>query len=250
MRALLFLLLALATSAAHAADRALTIFAAASLTEAFRDAGTAWHQAGHPAPVFSFAGSSTLARQIAAGAPADVFVSADAAWMDQVEKSGRVVPGTRADIAGNRLVLVAAAGREGPVPLRADALTALLGPTGRLAIGDPAHVPAGIYARQALTRLGLWSTVATRLAPAADVRAALLLVSRGETPAGIVYATDAAAAPTLAVLATFPAPSHDPIRYPAAAIAGVSTDQARAFLAFLRAPAGRAILARRGFLLP
>jgi molybdate transport system substrate-binding protein len=127
-------------------------------------------------------------------------------------------------------------------------LAGLLGPAGRLATGDPAHVPVGLYAKQALRKLGVWDTAQPRLAPTADVRGALLLVERGEAPAGIVYATDAAASPRVVVIGVFPDDSHDPITYPFAATKAGDTPDARAFLGFLAGPDARAIFARRGFL--
>ncbi|HET9019592.1 MAG TPA: molybdate ABC transporter substrate-binding protein, partial [Acetobacteraceae bacterium] len=206
-RLLLALLLLLLLSPPPArAEAGLTVFAAASLTDALRDVAALWEGAGHAKPRLAFGSSSTLARQIGQGAPADLFASADARWMDDVAAQGLIAAGTRRDLLGNALVLVVPAARARTVTIGPGLdLAALLGPAGRLAVGDPAHVPAGIYARAALRHLGLWAGVAGRLAPAEDVRAALLLVERGEAPAGIVYATDAAVAPGVAVAGTFPA---------------------------------------------
>jgi molybdate transport system substrate-binding protein len=247
MRLLLFTLLMLAPLQAR--TQPLTVFAAASLTDAMKGISELWVKAGHDAPRLSFASSSTLARQIEEGAPVNVFASADEQWMDYLAKKDLIAPGTRKDLLGNDLVLV--------VPARPDAihvditpgfdLARLLGPDGRLSVGDPTHVPAGIYAEQALRKLGLWDKVAQRLAPAADVRSALLLVERGEAPAGIVYATDAAASKAVAIAGLFPKSSHDPIAYPFAVIKAGDTPGARDFLTFLSAPAARDVWRKAGF---
>jgi molybdate transport system substrate-binding protein len=247
MRTLILTLLLLLPGVARA-QHPLTVFAAASLTDAMHDIDSAWQAQHHPALRLSFGSSSTLARQIAEGAPADVFASADEKWMDYLAQRHDLAPGTRRDLLSNKLVLVVPASR--PVHLAIDAhldLQALLGRDGRLAVGDPAHVPAGIYAKQALQKLGLWTEAEKHLAPSADVRAALLLVEQGEAPAGIVYATDAAISPKVMVAGVFPADSHPPISYPFAAVKSADTPDARALLAFLDTPLARAIFAKRGF---
>lgn len=246
MRFFLFLLLILAPLQARA--QTLTVFAAASLTDAMKDIAELWVQAGHDAPRLSFASSSTLARQIEQGAPANIFASADEQWMDDLARHELIAPDTRHDVLGNDLVLVVPASH----PLRLIIgpglnLPELLGSDGRLAVGDPAHVPAGIYAAQALRKLGLWETVAGRLAATSNVRSALLLVERGEAPAGIVYATDAAASKNVAIAGVFPDNSHDPITYPFAVTKSGDTPGARAFLAFLNTTAAREVWTRRGF---
>ena len=159
MRAVLALLLmVLPAAAARAAAKPLVVFAAASMTNALQDVGALWMAAGHGKVVFSFASSSTLAQQIEHGAPAGVFVSADEKWMDDLAKHHGVAAGTRADLVGNSLVLVEPKASLKPVVLTRGAdLSAVLGPAGRLAVGDPAHVPAGIYAKQALEKLGMWA---------------------------------------------------------------------------------------------
>ena len=244
------LLLALALLLLPVAARAqVTVFAAASLTDALTDIARLWQAEGHPAPILSFAASSTLARQIEAGAPASLFASADTKWADYLEQRHLLAPGTRADLLRNELVLIVPAGHaasEAAIGRDFD-FAGLLGATGRLATGDPAHVPAGIYAAQALRHLGVWDALAPRLAPTQDVRGALLLVERGEAPAGIVYATDAAASPRVAVAGRFAPDSHDPIEYPFAITAAGDTREARALLAFLRGPLAQAAFARRGF---
>ena len=166
---------------------AVLVFAAVSLTEAMQDIGALWEARGEPRPRFNFAASSTLARQIDQGAPASVFASADQQWMNWAQARGLIAADTRRTVLGNRLVLIAPADQVPRVTIAPGMdLAALLGPKGRLATGDPANVPAGIYARQALTRLGIWASIEPRLARAESVRAALLLVERGEAPLGIV----------------------------------------------------------------
>jgi molybdate transport system substrate-binding protein len=226
----------------------LTVFAAASLTDALKDIAGMWVKAGHEAPRISFDSSSTLARQIEQGAAVNVFASADEKWMDFLAKANLIVADTRHDLLGNELVLIVPANH----PVHVDIgpgfdLSALLGPDGRLSVGDPAHVPAGIYAEQALRKLGLWDKVASHLAAAPDVRSALLLVERGEAPAGIVYSTDASVSKAVSVAGVFPESSHDPVTYPFAVTKAGDTAEARAFLAFLSTPAAREAWAKRGF---
>jgi len=246
MRLLLTLALLLAPLAARADG--LTVFAAASLTDALKDIAAQWQAAGHAPFRASFASSSTLAKQIEQGAPANLFASADEKWMDDLAQHGMVADGTRSDLLGNDLVLVVPADKPTHVAIGPGFdLAGLLGPGGRLAVGDPAHVPAGIYAAQALHKLGLWDAVSQRLAPAEDVRSALLLVERGEAAAGIVYATDAAASSHVSVAGAFPPDSHDPIVYPFALTKAGDTPEARALLAFLRGPQAKAAFAARGF---
>ena len=215
------------------------VLAAASLQEALEEVGQAWSAGGHPAPVLSFAASSALARQIGQGAPADLFVSADEEWMNTLESQDLLRAGTRSDILTNRLVLVAKSG--GTVRRLGDLREA------RLALADPAAVPAGKYARAALESLGRWRAVGHKVVPAENVRAALALVERGEAALGVVYATDAIASDAVEVLETFPENSHPPIRYPAAVLAGATHSDAAAFLAFLRADEARRIFEKHGF---
>jgi molybdate transport system substrate-binding protein len=228
--------------------QSLSVFAAASLTDAMRDVDAAWQAAGHPKLSLNFAASSTLARQIEQGAAANVFASADAQWMDWADQRNLLAPGTRKTLLGNALVLVEPKDTMRPVTIGPGwNLLALLGPGGRLAVGDPSNVPAGIYAQQALTKLGLWKDVQPRLASSDSVRSALLLVQRGEVPAGIVYATDAAVAPGVAVAGTFPESTHDPVIYPFAITRTGDTPEARALMAFLAGPRAAALFAHRGF---
>lgn len=233
---------------AYAQDAPLTVFAAASLTEVMQAIGALWAASGQPAPRFSFASSSTLARQIEAGAPANVFASADEQWADWLQQRNLIVPETRRSLLTNRLVLVMPKDRARTIEVGPGLdLDGLLGPNGRLATGDPAHVPAGIYAEAALKSLGLWERVQPRLARSDSVRSALLLVDRGEAPAGIVYATDAAADTGVAVAGTFPAGSHPPVTYPFAVVRGHDTPGARAFLQFLSGPPARDAFTHAGF---
>ena len=235
-----------AAPAAHAAD--LLVFAAASLKNALAEVDAGWAQtpAGKATGVkVSFAGSSALAKQIDAGAPADVFISADLDWMNYLEKKSLVKAATRGNLLGNSIVLVTPK-TDGAAVKIAD-LPKLLGKDGKLAMADTNAVPAGKYGKAALQHLKLWDGVQGHIAQAQNVRAALALVARGEAPYGIVYATDAAAEPKVRVADTFPADSHPPIIYPAAALAGSTNPAATAYLAWLHSPAAAAIFARNGF---
>lgn len=231
------------------AQAPVTVFAAASLADALRLFAAEWAGRGHPAPRVSLAASSTLARQIAQGAAADLFLSADEAWMDDLQQRGLILPETRRSRIGNALALVTPADQPRPVALAPGTdLLALLGPRGRLAVGDPAHVPAGRYAQAALDWLGQWPALALRLARAENVRAALLLVERGEAPFGIVYATDAAASARVAVAGLFPPGSHPPVTYPFALTRRAAGNAAaRAFLDFLAGPEAAPAWRRLGF---
>ncbi len=232
------------------ADQPVTIFAAASTMEAVNAVARAYEAGGRGSVRPVFAASSTLALQIARGAPADLFLSANTAWMDDLERRGAIEPRTRIDLLGNALVLIAPP--KSPLDLEIApgfALAAALSER-RLAMGDPAHVPAGIYAKAALERLGVWSRVAGRAAFLGDVRAALTLVDRGEAAAGIVYASDARVAPRVRVVGAFPADSHPPIVYPLAVVAGRRGPAVMALYAYLRGPEARALFRARGFAVP
>jgi molybdate transport system substrate-binding protein len=219
------------------------------LTDAMAAVGLAWRERGGAEVRFSLAASSTLARQIEAGAPADVFASASEEWMDYLADRGLIEPGSRSSPVGNSLVLIApAADATGAVEIGPGLdLGGLLGPAGRLAVGDTAHVPAGIYARQALESLGLWPAVRDRLAMADNVRAALALVERGEAPLGIVYATDARISAAVRVVGAFPQGSHPPITYPVAIVQGRRSPEVEDFLAFVGGQEAGEIFARLGF---
>ena len=245
MRRLIAAFLALVVAAPLHGE--VTVFAAASLAEVLGELTGTWSaQTGEPVRL-SVAASSTLARQLEQGAPADLFLSANLAWMDRLEAAQRIVPATRRILARNRLVLVAP---RGSAPPAADVRAALrsLAPGERIALGDPAHVPAGIYARRALEHLGLGTWVEARAAHAADVRSALALVARGEAPLGVVYATDTRVSDRVRRVATFPESSHPPIVYPGARLAAARAPAAAAaLLAWLASDRARAVWRRHGF---
>ena len=246
MRFLLALCLLLAPLRAGAQQ--LTVFAAASLTDVMQDISARWAEAGHSPLRLSFGASSTLARQIEQGAPANLFASADERWMDYLANKQLIVSDTRKDLLGNDLVLIVPVNKPQHVTIGPGFdLLGMLGPDGRIATGDPAHVPVGLYAQQALKKLNLWDAVLPRLASTEDVRAALLLVERGEAPVGIVYATDAAVSKAVMIAATFPADTHDPVSYPFAVVKAGDTPEARALMTFLSGPEARAIFEKRGF---
>jgi molybdate transport system substrate-binding protein len=241
--------LTLTAEKAIAAQTELVVFAAASTTNAITDIGALYAARGLGPVTTSFASSSTLAKQIASGAPADIFLSANKKWMDYLEEKNTIEKASRFDLLGNRLVLIA------PVQSSLQAievkrgmdLTTLLGSQGRLSMGDPGHVPAGMYGQKAMQNLGLWAQVKDRLAPMKDVRAALVLVERAEAPLGQVYATDAAISKKVRVVGTFPLDSHPPIVYPVAAVAGGKRKAAADFLNFLKTSDARAIFMQYGF---
>jgi molybdate transport system substrate-binding protein len=241
------LLLGAVATSATAAQRGLIVFAAASLSTALPEVGEAFTAETQIPVTLSFAASSALARQIESGAPADVFVSADQDWMDYLQARHLIVGESRVNVLSNELVLIAPADSMAKLSIAPGfGLAAALGKSGRLAMGDPASVPAGKYAQAALTRLGVWASVEQKIAAADNVRAALSFVARGEAPFGIVYATDARAEPKVRVVDVFPASTHEPIAYPAAAT-GRATAEARAFVRYLVGPKAQAILARAGF---
>lgn len=223
------------------------MFAAASLKNALDAASQLYAaQTQKPAPRVSYAGSNTLAKQIEQGAPADLFLSADLEWMDYLAARSLIRPESRVNLLGNRLVLVAAKDNPAAVSLSAgvDFAPALAG--GRLALCNDA-VPAGKYGKAALQKLGAWESVKDHLAPAENVRAALLFVARGEAPLGVVYQTDAAAEPNVRVVATFARDLHPPIVYPMAIPTGATHPDAAALQSFLRGPAARAAFEHEGF---
>lgn len=241
------LCLLLGASPALAASRHLVVFAAASLKNALDAINARFAAKTQDRALISYAASSTLAKQIAAGAPADVFISADEAWMDYLAKRHLIQPASRADLLGNELVLIAPAKSPVKATIGPDfPLKRLLG-RGRLAIADPASVPAGIYGKAALEKLGVWPSVKDHLAPAENVRAALLFVARAETPLGIVYATDAASERAVRVIGQFPADTHPPIVYPMALTARSKVPAAPAFARYLQGAAARRIFEKYGF---
>jgi molybdate transport system substrate-binding protein len=225
----------------------ITVFAAASLKNALDAIAADWRKkTGNPVTI-SYAASPTLAKQIESGAPADLFISADLDWMDYLQKRNLIDPKTRRDLLGNKLVLIAP--KNSPVRATTIApgfpLAAWLG-GGRLAMADPNTVPAGKYGKAALTKLGVWQEVAGRVAAAENVRAALLLVARGEAPLGIVYRTDAAVEPSVRVVAAFPADTHPPITYPMALTASARAG-ASDFAAYLRGETAAKQFEAQGF---
>jgi len=240
---------ALADNPARAAPRdapTLLVFAAASLGDALTQVDAAFTAETGAEIKASFAASSVLAKQIEAGAPAQVFFSADPDWMDYLEHRALLQPGSRHDLLGNALVLIAP--RDSAVRLTIAPgfdLAGALG-AGRLATGDPDSVPVGRYARAALKKLGVWPQVSGRLVAAENVRAALEYVARGEAPLGIVYRTDAQAEKRVRVVDVFPADTHPPITYPMALTAAASPLAGR-YAAFLRGDTAAAIFARAGF---
>lgn len=246
-RAVLLACILLGLASPLGAKQPLTVFAAASLKTALDQANQAFTAETGISVRASYAASSALAKQIAQGAPADVYASADVDWMDDLDSRKLVLPGTRVDLLGNRLVVIAAA--DSPVSALAldpPSFTSVLG-GGRLAVAEINSVPAGRYAKAALQSLGLWEKLQRQLAMAENVRAALRFVSRGEAPLGIVYATDAAADPSVKVVATFPADSHPAIVYPFAAIADGNGERARSYLEFLQGRSARTIFEKQGF---
>jgi molybdate transport system substrate-binding protein len=245
--ALLMLLSISWGTAASAQNQKLIVFAAASLKDALDEANAAYQREKGQETVTSYAASSTLAKQIEAAAPADIFVSADLDWMDYLAKRNLVKPGTRANLLGNRLVLIAPVNSGGQLSIAPNFPLARALGNGRLAIADPNGVPAGRYAKAALESLGVWSSVAGRLAPAENVRATLALVSRGEAPLGIVYQTDANSDKGVQVVGTFPDDSHPPIIYPIAVVAASTSPGAPGYVAFLKSPTARAIFEKQGF---
>jgi len=228
-------------------DKGPLVLAASSLQESLEAAADAWAQRGHPRPVLSFAATPALARQIEAGAPADIFISADEEWMNELARKGLIHNRLRGNLAGNELVLVEQAGKDTKLVLQPGAALAFVLKSRRIALADPQSVPAGRYARQALTKLGVWSDVEKNVVSGDNVRAAAAIVSHGEVPLGIVYKTDALADPKLRIVAAFPASSHVPIVYPIALLKTSTNDDAESFRQFLLSGEGAALLRRFGF---
>jgi molybdate transport system substrate-binding protein len=215
----------------------LRVFGAASLKEAIEGANVRYQRVTGRKVVASLSGSDTMARQIENGKPADIFISADIDWMDYLARSSLVKPKTRLNFLGNKLVLIASADSAPTLAIGPNFPLAQALGDGRLAIADPASVPAGKYGKAALEELGVWASVESRLAPARDVRAALELVARHKAPLGIVYLTDAVSEPSVDIVGTFPASSHPPIIYPLAVTAHSTNPAAESYIAFLQSPA-------------
>jgi len=239
-------------SAGHAADGdTVTVFAATSTTNAVTEIGALFTRQELGKFLPSFAASSTLAKQIEKGAPAGVYVSANEKWMDYLEEKDLIVPASRYNLLSNRIVLVAPVGShlaEVEIVLNFRLNELLDG--GYLAMGDPDHVPAGIYGKQALEALGVWDEVSNRIARQKDVRSALALVERGEVSLGLVYATDAAITNKVRVVGIFPEDSHPPIVYPVALVKGNGTPAAKRFMEYLKSGTARAIFEKYGFIVP
>ncbi|HBO39110.1 MAG TPA: molybdate ABC transporter substrate-binding protein [Pasteurellaceae bacterium] len=232
----------------QAGEAKVTVFAAASMTNVLQQIAENYNQAKpNEEVIFSFASSSVLARQIMQGAPANLFVSADQRWMDFLVEKEAVLDSGSAVLAGNNLVMIAPKqSKINTVDLSNDEWLSLLTDT-FLAVGDPDHVPVGIYTKTAFTHLGQWAALEKKLARTNNVRAALTLVERGESPLGVVYATDAIASNKVKVVATFPKDSHLPIEYPVAIIKGHDNSETRAFLHYLKSDDAKKIFIEHGF---
>jgi molybdate transport system substrate-binding protein len=247
--AALLLAIPLLSRPSHAENQPVVVFAAASLKNALDEAAKTWTEKSGTEVKSSYAASSALARQIEAGAPADIFISADLDWMNYVDNKKLVKAGTRSNLLGNSIVLVAnkQEWKKGEVKItKGFPLANLLG-SDRLAMADVKAVPAGKYGKAALEKLGVWDSVSGKLAQAENVRAALALVGRGEAPLGIVYKTDAAADKNVKVVGTFPDDSHKPIVYPAAQLESSNNARAAELLKFLASPEARTIFEKQGF---
>jgi molybdate transport system substrate-binding protein len=231
-----------------AAEDTLTVFAAASLRNALDDVDAAFAKASGIKVTASYAASSALAEQIEQGAPADVFLSANIKWMDFLTEKKLIKPGTCVNLLGNSLVLIApASSKLKHIDIGPGVDIAKLAGGGRIAVADTQAVPAGLYAKAALTALGAWQATEPKLAQAENVRATLAYVARGETPLGIVYSTDAHAEPKVKIVGVFPASSHPPITYPVGVTTEAKGEAAMRYLAFLRTLAAKAIFEKYGF---
>jgi molybdate transport system substrate-binding protein len=225
----------------------ILVFAAGSTINAITEVGGLFNKQDNETCIISCAASSTLAKQIAQGAPADIFISANPKWMDYLSEKNLIESETRFDLLGNRLVLIAPISHDRLIEIKHGLdFTDFLGKE-RLAMGDPDHVPAGIYGKQALITLGMWDDIKNRVAPMKDVRAALVMVERGETPFGIVYSTDARISKKIRIVDTFPETSHDPITYPVAIVAGKKSLGTNKLISFLQSPKARDVFLKYGF---
>ena len=235
------------TLPATAEDAGPVVFAAASLKNALDEINAAWKAETGKSATISYAASSALAKQVEGGAPADIFFSADLTWMDYLAEKKLIATDTRAELLGNSIVLVAPKDSAAAITIeKGFDLKTLLG-DGKLAMGAVDSVPAGKYGKAALEKLGAWSGVKDQVAQADNVRAALLLVSRAEAPLGIVYKTDAAADPEVKVVGTFPADSHPAIIYPVALTTESKSEDAKAFLDYIKTDAAKALFEKQGF---
>jgi molybdate transport system substrate-binding protein len=238
---------AMVVQPAAAQTKDLLVFAAASLKNALDDISAQWQREAGKKIAISYAASPALARQIEQGAPADIFISADLDWMDYVQQRNLIKQDTRSNLLGNKIVLIAPKNSNASLKIAPGFnLSGALG-SGRLAMADTKAVPAGKYGKSALEALGVWASVQDKVAQAENVRAALLLVSRGEAPLGIVYETDAAADPNVKIVDAFPANTHPAIVYPVAITAASGNPDATAFLAYLKSAKARPLFERQGF---
>jgi molybdate transport system substrate-binding protein len=243
----LALSVAIPVAPAMAADSVI-VFAAASLKNALDDAVAGYKASTGKTATVSYGGSSALAKQIEAAAPADVFFSADLAWMKDLHDKNLTVAATEKSLLGNEIVLVAPKDSAATITIAPGFdLAGLLGADGHLAMANVDSLPAGKYGKAALTKLGVWDSVSAKVVQADDVRAALAFVARGEVPEGIVYATDAAAEPAVKVIATFPADSHPSIVYPVALLTSSTNPDAKAFLDYIESDAAKPAFAKQGF---
>jgi len=249
MHRLAVLLLCLVLAPFARADT-VTVFAAASLKEALEAAARSFESASGHRVTVAYGASNALARQIESGAPADLFISADTDWIDYVEGRNLVAPGTRRNLLGNDLVLVAPAGSKVRLELAPGVNVAGVLGDKRIALANPDAVPAGKYAKAAFTALGAWDAIAGKVAAADNVRGALALVARGEAPLGVVYRTDAMAEKNVRVVGAFPARSHPPIVYPIVQLARAKTPAAGSFATYLASPEARSTFERFGFRAP
>ena len=237
----------LAQAPARAQGGDVVVFAAASLKNALDAVNAQWLKETGKKVTISYAASSALAKQIEQGAPAQMFISADLDWMDYVAQKNLIKPDTRSNLLGNRIVLIAPKDKAQPIEIKAGFDLAKVLGEGRLAMANVDAVPAGKYGKAALEKLGVWASVSSKVAQSENVRAALLLVSRGEAPAGIVYQTDAAADPNVTIIGTFPDNTHPPIIYPIALTASANHPDAAAFLAYVKSSKARPLFEAQGF---
>lgn len=234
-------------AAARAQNGDVVVFAAASLKNALDAVNAQWQKDTGKKAKISYAASSALAKQIEGGAPAQMFISADLDWMDYVAQKNLIKSDTRSNLLGNRIVLIAPRDKATPVEIKAGFDLAKILGDGRLAMANVDAVPAGKYGKAALEKLGVWGTVSSKVAQAENVRAALLLVARGEAPAGIVYQTDAAADPSVTIIGAFPENTHPPIIYPIALTADANNPDAAALLAYIKSAKAKPLFEAQGF---
>jgi molybdate transport system substrate-binding protein len=234
-------------SAPRAQSGDVVVFAAASLKNALDDINTQWQKETGKKAAISYGASSALAKQIEQSAPAQMFISADLDWMDYVAQKNLIKPETRSNLLGNRIVLIAPKDKAQTIDIKPGFDLAKIVGDGRLAMANVDSVPAGKYGKAALEKLGVWAGVSGKVAQAENVRAALLLVSRGEAPAGIVYQTDAAADPNVKIIGTFPEDTHPPIVYPIALTANAGNPDAAAFLEYIKSAKAKSLFEAQGF---